>query len=373
MPEKKPKVVHISTVHSWQDPRIYYKQCASLANQGFEIHLITPDAPNETVNQVRLHSLRYSPSGRFSRLLFAGKHIFEQALKLNPDIIHFHDPELIPSALRVQKRFIGSIIYDVHEDNTTAIAHREYLNDIIRPCLIKLVSYYEKKASKELNTIIAEKYYSRRFPKAQAILNYPKLDWMTEKLSDKIYEGLIYTGNVREERGALIHAKILQNIRNVEVWHIGRCEPSLFEKMKYFTGDNKDRLIVKGVSQYVPFDEIVSLYNSRNWLAGLAIFPYSEHVAEKQLTKFFEYMAAGIPIIYSDFPAWRNLLEPLNVGIAVNPESEEDIISAVLKLKSNSELQQSMGRNGQKYVKMKFSWEIEEKKLVRFYESLLQN
>lgn len=371
MPEIKPKVVHISTVHSWQDPRIFSKQCTSLAKEGYDVHLITPDAPNKTVNNIRLHSLQYHPSNRFFRLLFGGKKIFEQALRLNPDIIHFHDPELIPDALRTQKYFTGSIIYDIHEDNTTAIAHREYLNNIIRPLLIKLVNYYEKKASDILNTIIAEKYYSRRFPKAQPILNYPKLDWMTEKESSDIYNGLIYTGNVRVERGALNHTKILQKIMDVEVWQIGRCEPALFERMKQLASDNSDRLIVEGISQYVPFDEIVTYYNSRNWLAGLAIFPYSEHVEEKQLTKFFEYMAAGIPIIYSNFPAWRDLLEPLHVGIAVNPENENSVSEAVLKLKYDPELQQLMGENGQRYVKTKFAWENEEKKLLRYYESLL--
>jgi hypothetical protein len=195
---KKIKVVHISTVHSWQDPRIFLKQCVSLAKHEMEVHLITPDGIDKTVKGVHVHSLNYHPQNRFFRLLFASRKIFEQALDLNPDIIQFHDPELIPRGLKIQDSFSGHIIYDVHEDNTTAIAHREYLNNFIRPLLIKLVSHYEKKASNYLKTIIAEKYYSRRFPNAQPILNYPKLDWMTEKQNDKIYNGLIYTGNVRE-------------------------------------------------------------------------------------------------------------------------------------------------------------------------------
>ena len=41
------RIVHISSVHPWKDPRIFLKQCCSLAAQGFDVHLLTPDSLNE--------------------------------------------------------------------------------------------------------------------------------------------------------------------------------------------------------------------------------------------------------------------------------------------------------------------------------------
>ena len=363
-------VAHVSTVHSWQDPRIFDKECCSLTQAGFEVHLITPDGNGEKVDGVQVHALNKKINNRFERFFIASKKIFQQALELNPDIIHFHDPELIPEALKVNKRSEVEIIYDIHEDNTTAIKQREYVPELIKPLIIKLVDYYEQRAYEDLHTIVAEKYYQERFAQATPILNYPVLDWLEERKNGPIYPGLIYTGNVREDRGALHHAEILSYISDVEVWSIGRCEESLYQQMKAKAGNRDDKLITRGVGDYVPFEKLVELYKSKNWLAGLALFPKSEHMQRKHLTKFFEYMAAGIPIIYSDMEEWKRLLEPLEVGVAVNPNDQNEIEEAILKLQNNTGLHNEMGRNGQKAVQEKFNWGQEEKKLIDFYNSL---
>ena len=97
------RVVHISTVHSWQDPRIFEKECKSLAKNGYEVHIITPDGIDEMVGGVMIHKLQYTIKNRIERYLRASKKIFSQAKKLSPNVIHFHDPELIPEALRAEK------------------------------------------------------------------------------------------------------------------------------------------------------------------------------------------------------------------------------------------------------------------------------
>src|SRR5699024_12614366 len=52
------KVVHITTVHHPYDPRIYYKQCMSLAENGYEVTLIAQDTRDKTevnnINHIRL-------------------------------------------------------------------------------------------------------------------------------------------------------------------------------------------------------------------------------------------------------------------------------------------------------------------------------
>ncbi|MDR9418368.1 glycosyltransferase [Gracilimonas sp.] len=363
-------VVHVSTVHSWQDPRIFDKECKSLSAAGYDVHLITQDGINSKVDGVQIHSLNYEIKNRLNRFFGASKKIFQQALSLDPQVIHFHDPELIPAALKLAKNNNVHIIYDIHEDNTTAIRQREYLPEFIKPLVIWLVNFYERKAANKIHTIIAESYYSERFPNAVPILNYPDLSWMEERKTDSIYPGLIYAGNVREDRGALNHARILSYTDDFEVWSIGRCEPDLYDQMKKEAEDRSDKLVAKGVGAYVPFEEITELYKSKNWLAGLALFPYSKHVKNKQLTKFFEYMAAGIPIIYSGMDAWVELLKPLGVGIAIDPQNKAEIKEAIQLLKDNPELHNRMGENGQKAVREKFNWAREEKKLVDLYRSI---
>ena len=86
----------------------------------------------------------------------------------------------------------------------------------------------------------------------------------------------------------------------------------------------------------------------------------------------FEYMVAGIPVIASDFQYWRDLIEEENCALFVDPSNPKEISSAVKKLVENQELAKEMGLRGQKAVLKKFNWDIEEKKLVRFYYDITE-
>ncbi|CAN0481282.1 unnamed protein product, partial [Scytosiphon promiscuus] len=98
------RIVHVSTVHSWHDPRIFEKQCRSLSKIGYDVHLITNDGIDEEIEGVFVHKLEKQYKNRVLRFFLASRRIFKQAESLNPDIIHFHDPELILESLKSSKR-----------------------------------------------------------------------------------------------------------------------------------------------------------------------------------------------------------------------------------------------------------------------------
>jgi glycosyltransferase involved in cell wall biosynthesis len=87
----------------------------------------------------------------------------------------------------------------------------------------------------------------------------------------------------------------------------------------------------------------------------------------------FEYMMAGIPVITSDIPLWKNIIESNNCGIAVNPLNPKDISDAVQYIIDNPDEAEQMGQNGIKAVKEKYNWSIEEDKLFNVYSYLLKN
>ncbi|MEX1014416.1 MAG: glycosyltransferase, partial [Candidatus Paceibacterota bacterium] len=92
-----------------------------------------------------------------------------------------------------------------------------------------------------------------------------------------------------------------------------------------------------------------------------------------QPNKLFEYMHAGLPVIASDFPLWREIIEGNNCGLLVNPLNPNEIAEAILWLYNNPDKAREMGRNGQKAVKEKYNWEQEEKKLLQLYETIAEN
>lgn len=365
-------VVHMTTVHHPFDTRIYHKECQSLQKAGHHVTLIAPgieEAARESeINLIPIKKYR----NRFLRMVLATGQVYRKARQLKADFYHIHDPELLPVA-RLLKRKNNVIIYDIHEDNVTSIMQKEYIPKPIRKLIASVFSIAERTLSRKLELCLAEKYYKDLYPRGKCILNYPILNQnlLRDEIDHRsIKDELIYTGNVTVERGAYIHARLPSIDPQISVHCIGKCPRKLAEQMFTIAAENKHRLTIRGVDQYVPREEIDASYISRGWLAGIALFPPSKHYIQKELTKFFEYMSAGIPIICSDFPVWKNFVHTYACGIAVNPDDEQAIKSAIDYLRNHPDEAKKMGKNGRKAVLDHLNWHIEEEKLIQWYDEL---
>jgi glycosyltransferase involved in cell wall biosynthesis len=105
--------------------------------------------------------------------------------------------------------------------------------------------------------------------------------------------------------------------------------------------------------------------------AGLLLFhPEPNHV-HSQPNKLFEYMSAGLPVIASDFPLWREIIEGVGCGLLVDPLNPEAISQAIGHLLTNLQDAESMGQRGLEAVRQKYNWVPEEKKLLALYEEVL--
>ncbi|MBA7645902.1 hypothetical protein ES703_53662 [subsurface metagenome] len=82
-------------------------------------------------------------------------------------------------------------------------------------------------------------------------------------------------------------------------------------------------------------------------------------------------MAAGIPVVASNFKTWRGVIEKYACGICVDPGNPEEIAEAINLLLRDDKTARTMGENGRQAVRSIFNWENEERKLVRVYHSIL--
>jgi len=87
-------------------------------------------------------------------------------------------------------------------------------------------------------------------------------------------------------------------------------------------------------------------------------------------TKLFLYMRAGLPVIASNLPIPRSVVEKAKCGILVDPTNVEEIADAMVKLLKNPELARQMGENGRRAIAEEYNWEIEEDKIIGAYEQL---
>jgi glycosyltransferase involved in cell wall biosynthesis len=82
-------------------------------------------------------------------------------------------------------------------------------------------------------------------------------------------------------------------------------------------------------------------------------------------------MAAGLPVIGSNFAMWSDLLEKNKCGMCVDPTNPKEIAEAINYLKSHPTEAKAMGENGKRLVQETYNWKAEEIKLFDFYQALM--
>jgi len=367
------RVCHITTVHPTFDSRVFYKEVKTLAKNGYDVSLIVQHEKNTIVDGVKIIALP-KIENRFKRLFLLTTKAYKLALKQKAQVYHFHDPELLPWMAILRRKTKAKIIYDIHEDYASSIKQKNYIPWGVRNALSLLFSFMEKILSRNFTKILAEKYYAERFPEGKEVLNYPTLNNFNEESSFNIVlekeNRVIYTGNVSEDRGAFIHSNLVNLVPSLHVYMVGKCDKNLADRMRNIVSFNIGRIHIEGEGYFVPHEKVISYYNAGNWLAGLSIFPKTDHYYKKELTKFFEYMKVGIPIIASDFSVWKKLIQGNNCGICVNPKNLGEIAEAVKYLIKHPGKAKIMGENGKKAFLKKYNWGKESRKLLKIYEEI---
>ena len=81
-------------------------------------------------------------------------------------------------------------------------------------------------------------------------------------------------------------------------------------------------------------------------------------------------MAAGIPVIASNFPVWREIIAGNACGICVDPLDPASISKAIDFLITHPAEAEKMGSNGRQAAINKYNWRCESKKMLDFYDNL---
>lgn len=359
------KVCHITSVHHYKDNRIFFKQCASLVQNGYEVFLIA--AVNNDFTEEGIHVRGIGEfNSRIKRFLLGPWRLLKRVFEIKPSVVQIHDPE-VTIIVPILKLFGYSVIYDIHEDNKAFILEKDYLPNIAKFPISWAVSVWEWLVVKMVTPLIAEKYYEDRFPHALKVLNYPLPKGRDEILEpskdvaklnfDNAFEWFIYTGNVTLERGAIDNLQILLDVDDAAVCYVGKCSQSVWTEIHNWLNKNNinnTRFMLIGLEKYIAQSDIEYVLRQHKWKAGLAIFPHSPFVDRKELTKFFDYAAAGIPTLCANFPHWKKLAEERNLGVPYS---------------SNWQVELTNYYN--KSAKMDVpSWKSEEAKLIALYNKL---
>jgi len=365
-------IAHLTSVHPRHDTRIFGKLCSSLADAGFAVSLVVADGKGDetSANGVRIMDVGCT-TGRLGRMVRATRRVKARALALNADLYHLHDPELMPVGLAL-KRHGKRVVFDFHEDVPKQLLSKPYLH----PWALRLISAafakYEEWVVPRFDAIIGatptitDKYRGKA-KRLTNINNFPQLGELESPLPwESKAKEVAYVGGISAIRGIVPLVQSLERTRSdARLNLVGEFGDKASEKtVKGFAGwRNVNDL---GFQDRTGVRDVLA-----RSVAGIVTFlPLPNHV-DAQPNKMFEYMSAGIPVIASDFPLWREIIVGQDCGLCVDPLDPGAIAVAVDTLVSNPERAEQMGRNGRIAVQSVFNWSIEERKLLQLYSDIL--
>lgn len=374
-PAARRKVVHLTSVHPVFDTRIFHKQAATLAAAGYEVVLIAASAEeSDTVERgVRVRIVRPG-RGRLGRMTTTVAAVLRAALAERADVYHFHDPELIPAGLLL--KLLGRrVIYDVHDDLPDQVLTKAWIRPGLRPAVARATAAVEHLASRLFDgVIVANPGHATRFPAARtaAVRNLPRLEEFQGGGLGRPYgerpRQAVYVGDLTRVRGAVEMVEAMAHLpegSDVRLEIGGRFnEPGLEERCRSSPGWR--RVTFLG-------------WQSRDGVAaamararlGLVLLHPVPHYSANYPVKLFEYMASGLPVVASDLPLCREVVEGARCGLLVDPEDPAAIAAAILWLLDHPAEAEAMGRRGCRTVHERYSWNSEGEALLGCYARLM--
>lgn len=384
------------------DPRVY-KEAKSLVKDGYDVFVVCRNSIKDKTKIEEFEGIKvYRIPQRFVNIPFFGfvlgplykkiKTILE-IKKINPDIIHAHELNILQIGVLAKFLVKKPLIYDAHEDYVRYVRGRLKVE-------VKQLSGKER-IRKKLHYFIqivrrsfGEYFYVKFF--VDRVITVNKFLW--DKYSRLTYTQIVMNCRSLSDLPKDPEEEVLSRfgiskysfkVAFVTKFYKNWGFETVFEASKILPNDVQIILVcplTQGLKElkkkYEPlpnikFTDAVSREDVMRLVVssevGIIPLPYDSNTEISTPNKLFEYMLGGIPVISSDFSLIREILEKEKCGLLVKPESVEELVNAIIFLKNNSEERKRMGENARKAVFEKYNWEAQEKELLKVYEEFLES
>ena len=365
----------LTTVHVPFDGRIFHKEAKSLARAGYDVVLIARHDKAETVGGVRIVPLS-EPRNRFQRMTSVTWRLYRLAVREDADVYHFHDPELMIVGLLLKARG-KKVIWDVHEHYPNSIMDKFWISKGLRRCVSKSFDLFERAVVRFFDLVIyttplvGARYEKLKVASAR-IENYPIVE-LSGTFDKEPQKQIIYLGVMARIRGLIevveAFAQVVAKHPDWQLVLVGASRPASFEDDLRALA--RQHGIEKNVTfiPWVPYEEKERLTSSAS-IGVITYLPYSNNTSCLP-NKLFDYMLVGVPVVASNFPLYREVVEPSRCGLIVDPTRPEEIARAMTYLIEHPDEARAMGERGLRAVRERYNWENQSRRLCRMYEILL--
>ncbi|WP_435415735.1 glycosyltransferase family 4 protein [Polaribacter aestuariivivens] len=381
------------------DPRVE-NEAVSLIKAGHEVFLFclkyNDEKESENINGIQVkrfssNEITYKLSALAYTIpvySFLMKSKIEKFIQQNKiEIIHIHDIRVAEAAFIANKKYQLPVVLDLHDNTPEVMKLYPHLQKFPGKYIISPKKWKQKEEEfiQKANAVISVspeflETLKVRIPSCEKkLVLVPNTirksffeEYTLEKNITKKYKNnfvLLYLGDTHLRRGlqtAIGAVKILKNtIPNIKLVIVGE--------------NTTDVILMKQVQElelesFVDFEgwQDVSLFQSYILASNVCISPLHRNLQHDvaYANKIFQYMSLAKPLLVSNAIAQKRLIENANSGLVHKEKDVENFADKVLELYNDEYLRNTLGKNGEAFIKNEFCWEQTSKKLIDLYDNL---
>ena len=369
------KICMLTSTHGPDDGRIFQKEAKSLAKE-HDVLIIAPsdESSNNIVDGIRIATVKRPDSVIFHPITLI--RLLRACLAEDADIYHCHEPDALLIGVLAKYLKGKQVVYDIHEHWPSEIPFDLRIRNgtLIQRALSTIVSTVEiAMARRATGTFAVSESVATRFKERGLepviLSNYSIPDLDIPYNPDRGGQSLmLMAGNVQAFHGVNECIEAVSRVRE----HYPDVLLTLVGNIREDLNDHIRRSGWNGFITATGFLPYRAMYEKLNeGTVGLLVFQPTYHNISIGLpNKLFDYMLLGLPVIASDLPEIRNVVNSADCGILVDPGDVDEITDAIIYLFDHPEVAQKMGSSGRKAVLERYNWSRMEADLLQVYREL---
>ena len=338
------RVIHVTSVHRPDDGRIFHREVMSLRAAGADATV-----------------LGFDPRPSRRDRIGAGWGLLAEARRRGADVLHLHDPELLPAAWLWRRRTGRPVIYDAHEYLGQTTRTKPWIPQALRVPTALTVERIERALAHRVDAVVAVTEdmaldFAQAGIRAVSVANFASTARFPEPGLTE--DGLVvYVGALDESRGLglMLQAFPMVDAPKARLLLAGPGTPGPLPARVEHIGP-------------VAYDDVPALLDRASviWIP-LRRTPNNDR---GRLTKVMEAMASGRPLVASDLTRTAAIVRQAGAGVIVPFDDPAAHAAALTDLLRDPARAQQLGAAGRSAFLERMTFEGEAAKLVSLYAEL---
>jgi glycosyltransferase involved in cell wall biosynthesis len=358
------------------------KEARTLMDAGYRVTVVADAADGRPAGQRRpsgeavVRIARRGPRVPGLRYVLHELRLARRLAALAPDVLHAHDSNALPAVALAAGRRVP-FVYDAHDlwlgrprrdRGRLSFALNQLWYTLVERLLVPRAA-----AAMTVSPPIA-RHLEKRYGLAEVALvpNYPDpdADAVPGVLDLRLLPGaerlapdrpvVLYLGGLMAGRGLEQLVDAMAHTERPQLVLLG--EGQLAEALRA-------RAVRRGIADRVhhlapvPPDDVIAVAATAD--VGVSpIVPSCLNYRWSLPNKLFQYLAAGIPVVASDFPQVREIIEDARAGLVADTTSSAAVAAAIDAVLADPDEAKAMGERGRAAVADRFNWDVSARSLL---------